>query len=144
VTDAPMIVSLTLPLPRAELVASNADPELRVTASARALRVRRRLPSAGTREWLLDLEVELPDIDPEDLLARCDGFLVDGRDGSEIGIVEEVETSGPASRVSALIVSSGWFGRRRYRLDADDVAAVIPAERRIVIGDPPAAGERRS
>jgi hypothetical protein len=100
------------------------------------LRLRRALPSsAGERVWLLELEVEVPAIDPERLLAECEGFLVDGRDGRNIGVVEGVETSVVTGEAVALLVSAGWFGRRRLRVVAQAVEALEPEERRLIVDE---------
>jgi hypothetical protein len=98
------------------------------------LRLRRRLPpAAGGRAWLLEVEVEVPAIDPELLLAQCEDFLVDGTDGRQIGVVERVERSGAEGLASALLVSAGWFGRRRLLVDVEAVEALVPDERRVIV-----------
>jgi hypothetical protein len=109
---------------------------MRLSARPRLLRLRRELPSSSSeRNWLLELEVEVPAIDPERLLAECEEFLVDGRDGRQIGVVERVETSVATGEASALLVSAGWFGRRRLRVDAQAVEALVPAERRVIVDE---------
>lgn len=109
---------------------------MRLSARRRALRLRRELPSSASgRTWLLELEVEVPEIDPERLLTECEGFLVDGSGGGEIGVVDRVEISRSTGVASALLVSAGWFGRRRLRVDADAIEALIPAERRVIVDE---------
>jgi hypothetical protein len=99
---------------------------------------------------MLDLEIEVPDTDPERLLTECEGFLVDANDGQTIGVVESIERDGPFGAVSALVVAAGWFGRKQLRVDADAIAALAPLERRIIVvpgaTDPPprAVGDGRS
>jgi hypothetical protein len=98
------------------------------------LRIRRELPpSASGRGWRLEVEVEVPAIDPERLLAYCEDFLVDGSDGRQIGVVDRVERSGADGFASALLVSAGWFGRRRLRVDARAIEALVPEERRVIV-----------
>lgn len=87
------------------------------------------------RVWVLEVEVEVPATDPEQLLAECEEFLVDGRDGREIGVVDRVETSPVTGAASTLLVSAGWFGRRRFRIDADAVEVVLPAEQRLIVDE---------
>jgi hypothetical protein len=132
-----VILHETLPLALAQAPAASGEgPSLRLSARPRLLRLRRELPSSSSeRNWLLELEVELPTIDPERLLAECEEFLVDGRDGRQIGVVERVETSVATGEASALLISAGWFGRRRLRVDAQAVEALVPAERRVIVDE---------
>jgi hypothetical protein len=113
---------------------SDAGPSVRLSARLRTLRIERELPaSAGRRTWRLVVEVEVPEIDPERVLLECEGFLVDGHDGRGIGVVDRVEiTDGLAS---ALIVAAGWFGRRRLRVDAQAIDALVPGERRVIVDE---------
>jgi sporulation protein YlmC with PRC-barrel domain len=127
-----MILHDTLPLVLAQPHPdATAKPALRARAVAGSVRLRRE--ASTTRTWLLELELVLPEIDPEQILLESHGFLVDGTDGTEIGVVDDVETDGPEGVVSALTVACGWLGRRRVRVDADAIEALVPAERRIVV-----------
>jgi hypothetical protein len=127
-----MLLQETLPLVVTRPVGCAAAASVRVPTDAS--RISRPLVApASDRRWLLEIEVDVPDIDPERLLAECEGFLVDGVDGGEIGVVAEVETAGAAGHVSALIVVCGWFGRRRLRVEVGAIEAVVPGERRIVV-----------
>jgi hypothetical protein len=100
------------------------------------VRLRRELtPSTSDRAWLLEVEVEVPVIDPERVLAECEAFLVDGRDGRQIGVVDRVERAGTAGRASALLIAAGWFGRRRLRVEAQAVEALVPEERRLIVDE---------
>lgn len=134
-----MILHEILPLALAQPSVSADDrPSVRLSARPRVLRLRRDLTvSESGRAWLLELEVEVPEIDPERLLADCEGFLVDGSDGSEIGVVECVERSGSTGAASALLVSgpAGWFRRRHVRVDVHAVEALVPAERRVIVDE---------
>jgi hypothetical protein len=132
-----MVLHETLPLARAQATAPSSEgPIVRLSVLPRALWLRRQLPSsAGRRGWMLELEVRVPAIDPERVLAECEDFLVDGRDGRQIGVVDYVERSGPAGSASALLVAAGWFGRRRLRVDAQAVEALMPEERRVIVDE---------
>ena len=132
-----MVLYETLPL---ALVQANAPggegPIVRLSARPRVLRVRRELTvPASERAWLLEIEVEVPAIDPEQVLAECEAFLVDGRDGRQIGVVDRVERAGTAGRASALLIAAGWFGRRRLRVEAQAVEALVPEERRVIVDE---------
>ena len=135
--SALVILQEIVPLACAELVVpSGAGPRVCLTARPRVLRLRRRLSSSlSGRIWVLEVEVEVPATDPEQLLAECEEFLVDGRDGREIGVVDRVETSPVTGAASTLLVSAGWFGRRRFRIDADAVEVVLPAEQRLIVDE---------
>jgi hypothetical protein len=99
------------------------------------LSVRRPLPGAGGERWALELELTLPELDPDHLLRRCEGFLVDASDGRQLGVVEHVETDDDG-RVSALVVATGWFGRRHLRVDPGAVVRLVPAEQLLVADAP--------
>jgi hypothetical protein len=131
-----VILYETLPLSVAQPSApSDEGPTVRLFARALKLRCRRKPSPESRRTWSLELEVELPVTDPERLLAECEGFLVDGKDGRPIGVVDRVETSGAPALVSALVVSAGWFGRRHLRVEARGIEAVVPAERRVIVDE---------
>ena len=128
-----MVFTLTLPLPLAEHGEQPRDgPRLRVGGTHRTVRIRRPLPGENARPWLLEIEVDVTVPDPEAVLASCEGFLVDGADGRDLGVVEEVET-GPRGAVAALVATGGWFGRRRARIPVGEIEAIEPAERRLVV-----------
>ena len=98
-------------------------------------RFRQRLPGRGApRPWFVDLELRASGIDPEELLATCDGFLVDDARGRQIGVVERVETD-EAGAATALIVAVGWFGRRTLRVAVDAVDSLLPRDRRVLLRD---------
>jgi hypothetical protein len=132
-----MLLHETLPLALAGPTGPGGEsPRVRLSARPRVVRLRRVLPSATSeREWMLEVEVEVPVIDPERLLTECEEFLVDGRDGLEIGVVDRVELSGPEGPASALLIATGLWGRRRFRLDAQAVEAILPGERRVIIDE---------
>jgi hypothetical protein len=96
-------------------------------------RVRQPLPSRGERPaWLLEVDLAAAAVDPERLLAECAGFLVDDTAGRALGVVEGVEMDGRGI-VSALVVASGWFGRRTLRVPVDAIDSLLPRERRVVV-----------
>lgn len=133
-----MILHETLPL-ALELPGAYAGdgPSIRLSARPRVVRLRRHFPcSSGGRTWLLELEVEVPDIDPERLLAECEGFLVDDSDGRQIGVVIRVERSGSGA-ISALLVSvpAGWFRQRYVRIDERAITALVPQQRLVIVDE---------
>jgi hypothetical protein len=121
-----------------------------VSGRPRSVRIRRELPwSSGERTWMLELEIEVPDLDPERLLGECEGFLVEGKEGETVGVVEGIERDGPFGAVSALVVTAGWFGRKQLRVSVDAIEALAPLERRLIVvpeathAPPRVAGDRR-
>ena len=132
-----MVLYETLPLALAQATApGSGGPIVRVSARPRVVRLRRELTvPASDRAWLLEVEVEVPAIDPEQVLAECEAFLVEGMDGRQIGVVERVERAGTAGRASALLIAAGWFGRRRLRVEAQAVEALVPDERRVIVDE---------
>lgn len=134
-----MILHEILPLAFAQpSLFADDGPSVRWSARPRVLRFRRELQaSTSGRAWLLELEVEVPEIDPERLLAECEDFLVDGSDGRHIGVVERVERSGSTGAASVLLVSvaAGWFRRRHVRVEVHAVEALVPAERRLIVDE---------
>jgi len=131
-----MILHETLPLALEQPGAHAGDgPSIRLSARPRMLRFRRDFPrSSGGRTWLLELEVEVPEIDPERLLAECEGFLVDDSDGRQIGVVIRVERSGSGA-ISALLISvpAGWFRRRYVLIEEGAITALVPQQRLVIV-----------
>lgn len=131
-----MILHETLPLALEQPGADAADgPSIRLSARPRLLRFRRHFPRAAAgRTWLLELEVDVPEIDPERLLAECEGFLVDDGDGRQIGVVTQVERSGSGA-ISALLISvpAGWFRRRYVLIESDAITALVPQQRLVIV-----------
>jgi hypothetical protein len=95
------------------------------------VRQRRSSHSPG-RDWVLELEIALPAVDPERLLSECEEFLVDDTAGRSIGVVDVIET-GANGLVTGLLVAGGWFGRRKLRVDVGAIDSLLPAERRIIV-----------
>jgi hypothetical protein len=91
------------------------------------------------RAWLIELEVDLRGVrlDPEYWLSNCHGFLVDSEGDEEIGVVDDVELEQDSGRAAAIVVASGWFGRRRRRIPVADVRAIFPSQERLVVGESP-------
>jgi len=131
-----MILHETLPLALEQPGAHAGDgPSIRLSARPRMLRFRRDFPrSSGGRTWLLELEVEVPEIDPERLLAECEEFLVDDSDGRQIGVVIRVERSGSGA-ISALLISvpAGWFRRRYVLIEERAITALVPQQRLVIV-----------
>jgi hypothetical protein len=82
-------------------------------------------------------------IDRDYWLHRCEGFRVDSLDG-RVGFVAELRFGTSMARPDALAVRAGLFGRRLLIVPVEQVAEILPQERRIVLrGSPrPTAIER--
>lgn len=111
-------------------------PTVSMVVPSGTIRIRRlrHAPDRG-RAWVVDVEIELPEQDPEQLLAGCEGYLVDTTDGRELGVVDEVERHGPEGSAFALIVVRDWLARHRVRIDADAVEALFPTEERVIVDE---------
>ena len=133
-----MIWHETLPLALEQPGAHAGDgPSIRLSGRLRTLRFRRDVPgSSGGRTWLLELEVEVPEIDPERLLAECEDFLVEDSDGRQIGVVTRVERSGSGA-ISALLISvpAGWLRRRYVRIEERAITALVPQQRLVIVDE---------
>ena len=73
-----------------------------------------------------------------DWVARCQGFGVISPDG-RIGTVEEVRY-GPSRRWDSpteLAIQAGRGGRRRLIVPVDDIAAVVPDDRVVMLRSSP-------
>jgi hypothetical protein len=83
--------------------------------------------------------LERPDVDvtaaAARALRRCESYLVDGRCGYDVGVVERVVTDPGAVWPRSLVVVRGWR-RRPVRVPADQVVEIRPAERRLVLACP--------
>jgi sporulation protein YlmC with PRC-barrel domain len=88
--------------------------------------------------WLIEFELDLrgANLDPEYWLSNCHGFLVDSELGREIGVVDDVELEPASGRAIALVVASGWFGRRLRTIPVSDVQRIVPSEERLIVRDP--------
>lgn len=128
----------TVLLPLADSTAdADRGPSLRAEPLQHELRIRRQFsPSASGRTWWLDIAVFVPLLDPERVLRECEGFLVESTDSRPVGIVEAVETDEQTGFVSALRVVAGWFGRRRFRVAAEAIELIAPADERLVVRMP--------
>jgi sporulation protein YlmC with PRC-barrel domain len=73
--------------------------------------------------------------DLEYWLANCHDFLVDSEEGEEIGVVDDVELEQDSGHPIALIVACGWFGRKVSPIPVENVRAIIPDEKRVVVRD---------
>jgi hypothetical protein len=69
-------------------------------------------------------------IDPEGLLRQSHGFLVDALGDEPVGVVDDVVVDDDGLPV-ALVVSHGWFGRQRRTISVEDVAEILPRDRRL-------------
>jgi hypothetical protein len=71
------------------------------------------------------------DIDPQ-ALARCEGFGVYGLT-ARIGIVERVRLERTSGRPMLLSVRAGLLGSWLVHVPVDQVANVVPEERRVLL-----------
>ena len=70
----------------------------------------------------------------ERVVGRSEAFLVDAEDGTEVGVVDNVQLD-TGGHVAQIDVCSGWFGRRRQVFYLDDVVAVSPSRRLLVVSN---------
>jgi hypothetical protein len=68
----------------------------------------------------------------ERAVSRSGAFLVDAEDGTEVGVVDQVLLD-HAGRAVQIDVGCGWFGRRRRTFDVEDVVAISPSRRLLVV-----------
>jgi hypothetical protein len=73
---------------------------------------------------------DLMQLDPDALLLQSHGFLVDAIPDERVGVVDDVLVD-EDGHARALVVASGWFGRRRLVVPVEDVAEICPRERRL-------------
>ena len=69
-------------------------------------------------------------VDPEALLLQCHGFLVDAIPDDPVGVVEDVLVD-EQGHPTALVVSAGWFGRRRLTVPVADIDEICSGDRRL-------------
>jgi PRC-barrel domain len=74
-------------------------------------------------------------------LRHCHGYRVDSRSG-RIGIVEDVLYGAEHDRPAALAVRGGLLGRRLELVPVEEVDAIHPQRKRLVVRTP--AGHRPS
>jgi hypothetical protein len=93
----------------------------------------RETPGAGARrDWHVDVELDFDPAELAELVLRCsEGFLVDGGDGAPFGVVESVSIDERSGRAVSLEI--GVSHSRVVDLRADEVAKVLPLERRLVV-----------
>ena len=66
-------------------------------------------------------------------LGWCRGFRVDSPENGRIGFVAEVRFRSSSQRAGALAVTAGLFRRRLLIVPLEEVAAVFPEAKRIVL-----------
>jgi hypothetical protein len=71
-------------------------------------------------------------MDAETLLLQSHGFLVDAIPDEAVGVVDDVIVD-EDGHPSALVVSAGWFGRRRLTVPVAEVDEICPGDRRLRI-----------
>jgi hypothetical protein len=90
-------------------------------------------------QWVVELEVDLTGmiLDAEYWLRSCHGFLVDSDLGHGVGVVVDVELTPDSNDATALVLTSGWFGREVFKVAVADVQAIVPGERRLLVKHDP-------
>jgi hypothetical protein len=69
-------------------------------------------------------------VDAEARLLQSHGYLVDAIPDEAVGVVEDVLVD-EHGHPSALVVSAGWFGRRRLTVPVDEIDEICPGDRRL-------------
>lgn len=98
------------------------------SAPARVASLRRSAP--GSASWRAVVEVDCAGLDPNDLIARSEGFLVH-EPGGLVGVVERVEL-GSGHAAGDLVVASGARGEL-VSIPFSRVVEIVPDERRILV-----------
>jgi hypothetical protein len=104
------------------------NPMVSVPSPESRLRVR-GVVGWGFDGWVVDIPVGRQAL--SELLAACQGFLVDDHCGREVGVVEDVVVGTDSQGPMRLLVVQGW-GRRRIAVSVEDVIEVDPGGRRLV------------
>jgi hypothetical protein len=94
-------------------------------------------------QWVVDVDAWLPAL--TDMLATCQGFIVDDDCGRAVGVVEDVVLEADSSGRARLLVVQGWGGQR-IAVPVDQVMEVAPGRRRLMtacrLGHLPRVGRR--
>jgi hypothetical protein len=77
------------------------------------------------------------DATTRDSLRECDGFRVDSPLG-RLGVVQEVRFREGEPSPYRLAISAGLFGGRLLIIDASEIAAILPRQRRLILEFAPA------
>lgn len=107
--------------------------ETRPSGSLRLVAEASGLSGTETGRWLVEVDLGGVNLDPEYWLRRCHGFLVDSESSEGVGVVDDVELASGSNRAVGLVVASGWFGRHLQTLAVEDLQAIEPSERRLVV-----------
>lgn len=76
------------------------------------------------------------DLDAERCLSESEGFLVHSASGDPIGIVDDVRVDARSGKAVELDVCAGWFGRHRITVQAEEVVAILPGTKRLILDLP--------
>jgi hypothetical protein len=90
-------------------------------------------------------DVRAPEGSPRraDRLAHLQEFLVDCEDGTPVGVVEDVVTDAEGTIIGMIVAVGGMLRRRVTSITPDEIVAIRPLERRIIISRAPEPGPRR-
>lgn len=102
------------------------------TSSVKGLRLRKDPMQAGRLawQWVVDIDESLPAL--TEVLATCNGFLVDDDRGRAVGVVDRVVTDPEPSGLACLLIVQGREGQP-IAVPVDDVLEVAPGTRRLLV-----------
>jgi len=80
---------------------------------------------------------------PVDRLAHLRDFLVDCEDGTPFGVVDDVVIDADGTIIGLRVAVSGVVRRRVTSITPDEIVAIRPLERRILISRAPEPRRRR-
>ncbi len=95
--------------------------------------VRRAMATSDDERRELDARATRSSFERGYWLSRCEGFRVFASDGKRLGIVDTPIFDSQAERPDLLLVRAGFFGRRLVTISIDEVEAVLPREKKIVL-----------
>jgi len=84
-------------------------------------------------------------LDAETCLSQSEGFLVDSASGEPIGIVNDVRLDPRSRKAIEFDVCVGRFGHHHLAVTAEEIVAVLPGSKRLILDRPPESrgGPRR-
>jgi hypothetical protein len=80
---------------------------------------------------------------PVDRVAHLRDFLVDCEDGTPVGVVEDVLTDADGTITEMLVAVGGLVRPRVTSITPDEIVAIRPLERRIIVSRAPEPRPRR-
>jgi hypothetical protein len=80
------------------------------------------------------------DFDAETCLSQSEGFLVDSASGDPIGIVNDVRVDPRSGKAVEFEVCAGPLGHERLAVTSEEIVAVLPGSKRLILDRPPEGG----